>query len=394
MNWTQRIREVILLGTLFLIALLRLSPEDSSATRRTWIWYAFISIGITTIYLLNYKRVHGKYISFLLISILFLLVSMIVATHSPHLMAFLFVLIPIGFVCAASPIVTKEKIHTLALTMLCGISLYAQWGVLQFIMQHDLHMQFVGESVLNIHTSGVASFYIGGQKFIRAYGPFGHANSLSGVILIGCIVLIATYKRLRVLIPNTTFSFFIYSITGTFILGLLTTFSRAAILGGIAIAVYIAIVQKKKRALIVFIPIIIFIPLLLGRSTDSHDVAAHDRIEGLTWGIQMENSSSLLRGYGIGNYQDVLQSYLTRHNIQHYPWDIAPIHSVPLYLLSSFGIIFFSLMAIAIFYTIKKKNLWMLLFLLPPLLVDHYFITQLGPLIWLSSCAIILSHVY
>ena len=385
MNWTQEIRSILLIGIVFLIPLVRLSLEDFSATRHTWSWLTLFSFSIITIFILNHKDVQRKNIILPLICILFLLGSSIIATYPANALSFLFMVAAIAFAYAASSFLTRKNVRAFCLTLLCAISLYAQWGIAQFIIQHDFHMQFIGESIINANTSGVASFYIDGQKYIRAYGPFGHANSLSGILLIGCLLLAA----MRIRHP-----LFIYSLGATFALGLVLTFSRSAIIAGIALALYALILYKRKAILLILLIIALFSPLILGRSVDSHDVAAHDRLQGLQWGMQMSTPSSLLRGYGIGNYETALQAYLMRHGIRHNAWDVAPIHSTPIHIIAEFGIILSSIIMFGIFYIIKKNNLWILGFLLPPLLLDHYYITQLGPLIYLISCAIILSRVY
>ena len=385
MNWTQEIRSIILLGIVFLILLVRLSLEDFTATRHTWSWLTLFSFSIIAIFILNYKDVHRKNIIFPLIGILFLLGSSIVAIYPPNKLAFLFTVTVIAFAYTANSFLTRKNVHAFCLALLCAISLYAQWGIAQFIIQHDFHMQFIGESVINTHTPGVASFYIAGQKYIRAYGPFGHANSLSGILLIGCLLIVV----MRIRDP-----LFFYSIVTTLVLGLVFTFSRSAIFAGIALVLYAFISYRRKALLFTLLIITLFGPLLLGRSMDSHDAAAHDRLQGLQWGLKMNTASSLLRGYGIGNYETALQAYLVRHSILHNAWEVAPIHSTPIHIMAEFGIILFSIIIIGIFYILRKNNLWILGFLLPPLLIDHYFITQLGPLIYLISCAIILSRVY
>ncbi|HSX25349.1 MAG TPA: hypothetical protein VLG69_05265 [Candidatus Andersenbacteria bacterium] len=387
MRRISHILDLIPLILLFLLPLVRISPEDFSATRRTWIWLALFGIGIIATYLLNYKRVQIKN-SYFILAICILAAGSIIALYPPHLIAYVFACIALGCLYTIYARLTPQMTSLFLATMLCMIALYAQWGIIQFVLQQDLHMQFIGESVLNINTPGVASFYINQEKFIRSYGPFSHANSFSGVLLLGCILLIALSISKK--LPN----YFLFAISSIFALALVTTFSRAALASGICIAIYAAYKKKNIVLLYVILPLIIFTPLVLGRSTDVHDVAAHDRIEGLHWALNMQTASSLIRGYGIGNYQTALTGYLARNNIQHNPWDIAPIHSAPLYMLAEFGIIFFSIITFTLFYLIKKNHLWILLFLTPSLLLDHYFVSQIGPLVWLLSCGIILSHVY
>lgn len=58
-------------------------------------------------------------------------------------------------------------------------------AILQFIRQSDLGFRILGESVLGLHLTGIASFYnSAGEKIIRAYGTTPHPNILSAYLLL------------------------------------------------------------------------------------------------------------------------------------------------------------------------------------------------------------------
>lgn len=386
MTVTEKISSGILIAVISVLPLIRLSLEDSSSTRSTWSWLVVISIVLIIFFALNYNRVHRKMLYFLSATILFLTTSALVGLHPPHHIAFFYYVLSILIGIAVCIISNKKYSPFIVLTVIACASLYAQWGVVQFILQHDLGLTKIGESVLTINTPGVASYYLHDEKIIRGYGPFSHANILGGALVLALLLLCAQYPKQKL---------FTYALVGSLGIGLITTFSRTALLGAFIVGIYAAL-RYRRGALLITLALLTatLSPLLMGRSTDTHDVAVHDRIEGLTWAKDMTNFSTITRGLGIGNYQQSLDTYLQKNSISHYSWDIAPVHSVPIFLIMEFGLFLACILFGIIGYFIYKHNLWLLLALLPSLLFDHYFATQFGALAWLISCAIILSRVY
>ncbi len=262
------------------------------------------------------------------------------------------------------------------------IGIYAQWGIAQFIVQHDLGMHVIGESRISPGMSGVASFTSSyGRKFIRAYGPFAHSNTLGGVLVLGLILVTSLRTSYK---PYTTPIIFVL------ILGVIASFSRTAL---IASLVPLMILMFRSRqytlALVTITPLLLFTPLLMGRLLDPNGVALPDRAQGFAWLAEMATPESILRGYGMGNYETALVSHFKNTNTPHNVWDIAPVHSVPLLLFSELGgVISIALLAIVSIFFFSHRS-FMLLALLPPLLLDHYFLTQLGALIFLITCTLL-----
>ena len=376
----------ILVVILSVLPLVRVSIDDSTLTRSTWSWLAIIFGALIIFFALNYKRVQQKYVYFFLGSTSLIILSALIGLHRISSVALVYSFLTLLISTAIITSSARKQVIYIALTCIACASLYAQWGATQFILQHDLGLTKIGESLLNINTPGVASFYIHDQKFIRSYGPFAHANILGGVLAVAILLLT------RITIKTKLFT---YSILASIFIGLLTTFSRTAILSAILIGIYITLTQKKRIIIAsMCILIALFSPLLVGRSTDSHDVAAHDRLEGLTWAKNMTTPITLIRGLGLGNYEKALSSYLESNSIPHFAWDIAPVHSAPIFLVMEFGIFLSAIIFLTIIYFIYKHNAWILLTILPALFFDHYFVTQIGALAWLTSCTIILSRVY
>lgn len=386
MTVKEKISSGILIAVVAVLPLIRLSIDDISPARSTWSWLVLLSIALITFFILNYNSVHRKIIYIFSGALTFLMTSAGIELHTAHVIAFLYYVLLLLLAAAVLIASNKKYVLYIALTFIACASLYAQWGVAQFILQHDLGLTKIEESILTINTPGVASYYLHGEKIIRGYGPFAHANILGGVLVLALILLLSYYPKQKL---------FTYALLGSLSIGLVTSFSRTALVGAFIVAIYVAI-RHKRNALFITLTILaaILSPLLMGRSTDTHDVAVHDRIEGVTWAKGIMNVPTILRGLGIGNYEQSLTNYLQKNSIPHYSWDIAPVHSVPIFLIMEFGLLLACILFGVTGYLVYKKNLWVLIALLPSLLFDHYFATQFGAFAWLASCVIILSRVY
>ncbi|HLC49253.1 MAG TPA: hypothetical protein VJI96_02600 [Candidatus Andersenbacteria bacterium] len=309
--------------------------------------------------------------------------SFFLATYPANSIAIYTATLAVCLAIAVQAIIQQKKNKLIFTIMLLGcFTLYSQWGILQFIVQHDVGMSVIGESILHQNIHGVASFYIGSEKFIRAYGPFSHANIFGGVLLLGIILL---YKY-QITFKNT---FFTQGILFILTLGILVSFSRTALAGLMGIGLFFAYKHKNKLHLLV--PILLtaalFIPLISYRSVDSHSTSTSERLIGLGWFENMISIETSIRGLGLGNYPQALMNHLEINAIQHTTWNIAPIHSVPLVLFSELGIIVCTLLIIACirFRIIQKRLIFIVL--IPALLLDHYFVTQLAPFLFLIVSA-------
>gem|GEM_PF-2252369 len=288
----------------------------------------------------------------------------------------------------------------IAVLLLAIATIYSQWGVGQFIIQHDLGLYAVGEVQLNPATAGVAKFLIqdsdNTHKVIRSYGPFPHANSFAGVLLVSMIVAIFLLRQH----PSRP----LFVITCFILLAVLLTFSRAAWLGALLLFVSQALYVRKKtlnnhslRALstIIVVTLLVFMPLILSRTADPQDVAQPERVAGTKYALSLIKQHPWL-GHGNGRYTTALQNYLQESNLAYAPWQITPVHSVPLLLIAEYGLIGTCLLVLPLGYWLyrqKKTGHWLIVTpLLPPLLLDHYFFTQLSPLVFLLVLLLLVPH--
>ncbi len=375
----KKILPLLIFSGLFFSPLLHISIENSSATRTTWSGLILIMIALIAFFSSHHFRVQPK---LLLLSAVIAASSFFLATYSAQPLSILLLLL-ITLICIGMEAILRADHATkviFACLLLGCFSLYAQWGIAQFIVQHDLGMRVIGESRIGANISGVASFYIGSEKFIRAYGPFGHSNSFAGALLLGVIILYKHRDKLR----N---SLFFQGLLFILSLGIVVSFSRTALAGLGGLLLLFTYRRKWHLCAPLIITCLLFIPLLTIRSLDTHGAAGHERLLGIHWFTQMLSMPSVIGGFGIGNYTTALTNYLYSNQIIHNPWDVAPVHSVPLFLFAELGIIAFSFLLFFSMRFIVIRKAWILIVLLPALLLDHYFATDFSSIILLITTA-------
>jgi O-antigen ligase len=257
----------------------------------------------------------------------------------------------------------------------------------QFVLQKDLGLQFLGESILGQSIAGVAKVPMGGLHLIRGYGTFPHPNILSAFLLVGLFSLYYLWLRNAKCVPNLSkrqveageyaefwkydpvksvrenfrsyvkagiFSRKIVIMTsiGLVMLGLLFTFSRTA--WGIAVLLTILFLgwllcRKDYRfpalrlgsiVIVIFIVIVSFFSwAIFPRANISlSEPAVTERISYNKIGTEIIQQRPL--GVGIGN--QVL--YSVRNNVYKNAgltqvWQWQPIHNLYLLMASEIGVI-------------------------------------------------------
>ncbi|MEX0649689.1 MAG: O-antigen ligase family protein [Candidatus Andersenbacteria bacterium] len=293
----------------------------------------------------------------------------------------------------------------LVTTLIGVLSIFAQWGVGQFIVQHDFNFQHLGESQLTSALPGVAKFassYSDG-KLIRGYGPYPHANPYSGAALSGLILVPWLLSHVRGSKDVSLTSATGLSLIMMFALAVAVSFSRAGILGLFLWLVITATLRQTREVLqkilgsivVAFLAIaLVFSPLFVSRISDSEDKAVSDRSLGLVWSLNIIREHPFW-GVGPGQYRSALKEYLDSHDESYMSWQIAPVHSVPFLLLSEHGLILGGALILIILSWFIARHRSALLFmapLLPLLLLDHFYYTQTFFLILLLIVAHTMSH--
>ncbi len=375
--------QLALITLLALSPLVRFSIEDTGLPRDTKFFLCTSIALLTVFFFLYHYRVQSLFRVSFVIALLGIASGLLFGLFPSNLYAVLYWVIAVCFGIAVWVLRTNNTASRAIIiaTIVGCIGIYAQWGIAQFVVQHDLGLHVLGESRLAAGNAGVASFSSGYDKYIRSYGPFPHSNSLAGSIVLGTI-LVYTLR------PSS--KLYALSILLIFSIGILTSFSRAGLVSFlIVVLLYVFHRRQYSLAIIAIALLLLFTPLIFVRSFDPHGVALEDRVSGIAWMQDMATPRSIIRGYGIGNYERALTSYLSATNTPHNAWDIAPVHSAPLLLFSELGLLLSAVFTFCVYLFFRQYYSPILLALIPSLFLDHYFVTQLGASLLLITCTVL-----
>jgi hypothetical protein len=215
-------------------------------------------------------------------------------------------------------------------------SLQSLLAGIQFVLQHSVGINIVGESPLALSIQGVAKIVSHGTTYIRGYGTFPHPNLLGAFLFTAIIISLALLLTTEGKKSRLWYSTFLI----INIFGLIITFSRAAILAtGIAgLFFFTALLFKRwepKKVLTTLIitflttvsAALIFYPLLLTRATIS-DQAVKERgfYNHIAWNIIKQRPYGAL---GAGESMLHMEQYSP---LPLQPWEKQPIHNY--YLLT------------------------------------------------------------
>lgn len=276
----------------------------------------------------------------------------------------------------------RRKPELIVIILFC-LLIHAQWGVAEFIIQDDLNLRLLGETQLSIEKIGIAKF--GDDKTLRAYGPYRHANSFGGIMVIALILWLISCSRIVTLRFLNLFSLVI-------VLALLFAFSRSALISLLLLSLIMSFrrdIGSRRFVFVGFVIIllIIFTPYYIDRFSDPRDMAVSERLSGYNWSFQIIKENSLWKGVGSGMYKSVLQKNLVEAGIKHSAWQIDFVHSVPLLVVAVIGLfpaITLSVILTGLIYKyISRPKFVLMLSMLPLLLLDHYLITQVAPFTFL-----------
>lgn len=274
------------------------------------------------------------------------------------------------------------SIRFVVIIFLFVIVLHAQFGIFQFILQHDLGLSMLGESRIGDDIPGVAKFTFGSSKMVRAYGAFGHPNAYAGVLLLG-FILVMRWRKI--------FESAFIPICGVLLIGIFLSFSRTSFVGLMLLMIISALIMRHHIRHVIFLVLIVLIvvatlsPLLISRFVDGEDVAVEERIVGLRWAMDIRRDLPWWRGVGIGSYPSALRSHLNDVGFIPAVWQIDYVHSVPVLLWLEWGGVGILFLAgvIGIALAPALRQLVWIIPIIPMLIFDHYFVTQFGPLLLL-----------
>jgi len=233
------------------------------------------------------------------------------------------------------------------------------WAALQFFTQSSLSLKILQESPIHPDLPYVANFFVGDDKFIRAYGGFPHPNVLAAFLLISLFSLCFLFLErnqadggkgtsVGKAIERALYAVVFFVL----LLGLILTFSRIALVvyvGGTILFLGFILFSKilwsrygeATYPLILIVSIstvalfIIFSPYLNARfHVSSQEEAVVNRVrysEESTHQIQQ----SPFFGVGVGNFIPAFKNSAGGQNEEFYQ----PVHNIYLLIASETGII-------------------------------------------------------
>lgn len=223
-----------------------------------------------------------------------------------------------------------------------GVVLQAVWGIAQFIGNHDLGMQILGESPLGPNQGGVAVVGDEARRQIRAQGLLPHPNMLGGLLVFSILPLAWLYRKV-----GKKQKYWLLAVAVLAGIALVLSFSRTSWVAALVIMlvmVFVAIWKKRER--FIWLPLLV---LLLGAgaaagwqwsnvagrfSTESRleQKSVEDRVESVESWKQVVSGHEFA-GVGTGNYTQAL--------IQLEPdqlaWTYKPIHNIYLLIMAETG---------------------------------------------------------
>lgn len=240
---------------------------------------------------------------------------------------------------------------------LVGLVLNAVVAVAQFAVQHDLQLQFLGESPLDPAAPGVAKFSVNGAGVLRGYGFTPHPNILAALLLAGVTLTVFFYifrglphrlvfspRRLREeLVRGLLFFIFLF--------GLIVAFSRIAWFAAAVFLVAVLLTAAIRHSLrevyfwealrftilavaVIAMALVVFWPFVQTRvvlSPDEQAVALRQ--------FYGQQAAEMIRehpitGVGLGRFVPAL----VERNPQIPRWQAQPVHNVVLLLAAENGI--------------------------------------------------------
>jgi len=311
-----------------------------------------------------------------------------------------------------------------ALAVIVGAVAQALLGIAQFVLQHDVGIRWIGETLLRTDMRGVAVFYnLAGEKILRAYGTLPHPNILAAYLMVALWLL--AWLWVRHWSWNTRAQVVWHSTAGLLLVGMYLTFSRtiiavwmfSAVVGAVLMFVprFSAYVRGSslgeiRRRLRAFFATLVIVsvgftalawPLVAARLTLSRsDEAVALRIkytsEAIASGTGWLNINWM--GVGIGNFTTWLAGYdrlLPAHLVQ-------PVHSIYVLVYAEMGIV--GLFVLLLLLWSVLKNFWKATTHQPVLrlglgalvvsmliigLFDHFYWTlQQGRILWWATLAL------
>lgn len=159
---------ILLMLALWLISLLLQARKPTLGPRHIWIPLAGLTLAGWVSTFTSYDAWLSVYHAIRLVALFWFYVYIVTEIRSPR-----WILVPVGLQVATESVV----------------------ALAQFIAQHSVQLQPLGEMMLNPSTAGVSVVVSGGMRLLRAYGLTDHPNILGGCLAFGLVLLLPSGMR-------------------------------------------------------------------------------------------------------------------------------------------------------------------------------------------------------
>ncbi len=334
---------------------------------------------------LNPKKINLKFLVILGIFVLTYISSIIFAVDKVNTLFYILRLIEflLFFAVLFLGLVDLRLLKKIFIAVV-GISAFI--GIFQYVFQHSLGLQLLGEPLLAIDLPQVAKISLGGEKFIRGYGTFSHPNVFAAYILMAMFFLNGFWRKNS----DTLTKLFLGLIFSVFALALLITFSRSAIIAfALACSFYYLISEKKInwRYVFLFLAILAFFVVVF----DVYQLSLHRFLLDILNDPSMSERHMQFNvfsrmfwqnifGVGVGNFTILMQDYFS---LKLMPWNFQPVHNTFALIaaeLGVFGILSFVMLMLYLFVYLNRQKMYkyasLFMAFVALMMFDHYFVTQ------------------
>lgn len=218
-----------------------------------------------------------------------------------------------------------------------GASFQVVIAVGQYLKQADLGLQFLGEPHLGADYLNIAKINLAGEKILRGYGTFAHANLLGGYLFVCLGLLIQGFRKENVYAKLPFLMIFL--------IGLIISFSRTAWLAAAVFALMIFLVGALKvnwKQILLAVVLLLFIlvvfgldQVILARIVDFSGQAWQERLLFGDIASQMIWANPWL-GIGAGNFVSTMDLF---YSSALSPWLYQPAHNVFMMIVGETGFI-------------------------------------------------------
>ena len=224
-------------------------------------------------------------------------------------------------------------------------------GFLQFVLGKSVGLWFLGETIFDSRTSGIAKVSVNGLNFVRAYGTMPHANILAGFLVLALLSFFYLFIREEKRYWKTL------QVAGIFIVltGLFMTFSRSGWITAIVSTLFLIIWEffsdKVRRGNIIYLISLLLVSCLLlfvilgwivspRASFSMNEGPVADRLSYDKIGTELIFSNPL--GVGVGNelFYAYRNNFFAKYDVNSLgQWQ--PIHNLYLMISSETGVLGF-----------------------------------------------------